>query len=214
MHISTLVRIGVFCLLLSACSSYLTTAENISNTKQSYTKILVIGRSKDNTARVKFENSVVEQLQESGIGAVSSYSLAGTKNITGEYTEAQIAQFKKKLISDGVDGAIVTNLINTEQYTDVIPGNSSAAYIPRRVGRFGRYYTYYPVTYWEPDQLTSGTKYIFESSFYRLADAPGDNIQWIGRFELKDPSSISKTAENYAKELVRALLKESIATNN
>ena len=80
------------------------------------------------------------------------------------------------------------------------------------MGRFGRYLAYYPVTTWEPDQLKTGTKYVFESSFYHLKDDPGDNLQWIGRFELKDPSSIQKTAENYAEELVTVLLKESIGT--
>ena len=169
MKISILLRASCLCFFLSACSSYLTTAENISKTKQSYNKILVVGRSKDNTARVKFENSVVEQLQQNGVSAMASYSLDGAKDITKEYSEAQIAQFKQKLISYGVDGVIVTNLINTEQYTDV-----------------------------------------FESSFYRITNAPGDNLQWLGRFELKDPSSIQKTAENYAEELVKVLLKESI----
>jgi len=211
MKSSTLYPILFLTLLLSGCSSYLTSSENISKTKSSYDKILVVGRSKDRTARIKFENSVVAQLKEKGVEGIASHTVKSLININQQYSDSQLVTLKKSLMSKGYDGAIVTNLIDTEQYTDVIPGNSSTAYIPARAGRFGRYLTYYPVTTWEPDQLKSGTKYIFESSLYRLAEDSGENLQWVGRFEVKDPSSLEKTVSLYAKDLTNALVKSNIA---
>lgn len=201
----------IFVVLLSGCSSYLTSSENVSKTKNNYGKILVVGRSKDQTARIKFENSVVAQLAESGINGVASHAANGIININKKYADDELVSLKKNLMSNGMDGVIVTNLINTEEYTDVIPGNSSTAYVPTRVGRFGRYFAYYPVTTWEPDQLKSGTKYVFESSLYRLAEGEGDNLQWVGRFEIKDPTSLESTVNNYAKDLTKALVKSSIS---
>nr|WP_299342817.1 hypothetical protein [Allomuricauda sp.] len=203
-----------FIFLLSSCSSYLTSSENVSQTKNDYEKILVVGRSKDKTARIKFENSVVSQLAEQGLQGVASYSANKVIDINKKYSDGELATLKKKLTSNGYDGVIVTNLINTEAYTDVVPGGSSTTYVPTRVGRFGRYLAYYPVTTWEFDQLKSGTKYIFESSLYQLNESSKDNLQWVGRFEVKDPSSIEKTAENYAGDLVSALVKASINTTN
>ena len=198
--------------LVTGCSSYLTSSQNVSNTKRSYDKVLVVGRSKDNTTRLKFENRVVEQLKAKGINAVASYDIDGTKDLDRKFSQNQVQNVKKKLVSAGFDGVIITNLINAEEYTDVIPGNSSTMMIPSGYGRFGRYYAYYPMTAWEPDQLVSGMKYVFESSLYNIKENNGDNLQWIGRFELKDPSSIEKTSANYAKELVSALIDQSIGT--
>ncbi len=211
MKTPTLISMLFCCLLLLSCSSYLTSSENVSKTKNDYNKILVVGRSKDKTARIKFENSVVSQLAEKGLNGISSYSANAIININKEYSDSELVTLKKNLMSNGYDGVIVTNLINTEAYTDVVPGNSSTAYIPRRVGRFGRYLTYYPITTWEPDQLKSGTKYIFESSLYRLDEKQGENLQWIGRFEVKDPSSLETTVDNYAKNLTNALVKNSVS---
>lgn len=211
MKAPTIVIAMLIVLLLSGCSSYLTSSENVGQTKNNYEKILVIGRSKDNTARIKFENSVVAQLQESGLSGVASHTKKGVLDITKEYSDSELATLKKNVMSNGYDGVIVTHLINTEAYTDVIPGGASTTYVPTRVGRFGRYLAFYPVTTWESDEYKSGTKYIFESSLYRLEEGTKDNLQWVGRFEVKDPTNISKIAENYATDLVKALVKNSVA---
>lgn len=197
--------------LLLGCSSYLTGYENVSNVKNSYGKILVVGRSKSKTARIKFENSVVNQLKESGISAAASHAAKTTIDLNKKYAEGELATLKKSLMTNGFDGVIVTHLIDTEAYTDVIPGGTSTAYVPARVGRFGRYLTYYPVTTWEPNELKSGTKYIFESSLYRLIQGSGENLQWVGSFEVKDPTDLENTVNNYAKDLTKALVKSSIS---
>ena len=200
-------------LLLSGCTSYLTGYENVSNVKNSYEKILVIGRSKSKTARIKFENSVVDQLKENEVSAVASHASKRMIDLKKQYSEGELATLKKKLMSNGFDGVIVTNLINTEEYTDVVRGGTSTTYVPTRVGRFGRYFTYYPITTWEPNELKTGTKYIFESSLYRLVESSGENLQWVGNFEVKDPSSLETIVNNYAKDLTKALVKSSVASS-
>ncbi|MDT0539919.1 hypothetical protein [Croceitalea sp. P059] len=207
------VLVICFVFLLTSCSSsYLTSSENVSKTKQEYDKVLVVGRSKDKTSRIKFESEVVKTLQENGVDAKASYEVEGTKDLMNKLSESQIQSLKQKLVTQGFDGAILTNLINTEEYTDVLPGSTSTAYVPARYGRFGRYVGYYPITTWEPDELKTGIKYVFESSFYNLSKKTGDNLEWVGRFELKDPSSIERTTSIYSKELVQALLKNNIQT--
>jgi len=189
----------------------LTSSENVGKTKKNYEKILIIGRSKDKTARIKFENSVVAELEENGVAGVASHAANKIIDLNKKYSDSELSTLKKKLISNDYDGVIVTNLINTEEYTDVIQGNTSTAYVPARVGWFGRYLTYYPVTTWESDQLITGTKYVFESSLYRLAEGVDNNLQWIGRFEVKDPTNLDATVNNYAKDLTKALVKNSVS---
>jgi hypothetical protein len=67
---------------------------------------------------------------------------------------------------------------------------------------------------WEPDRLITGTKYILESCLYALDDNDGDNLQWVGMFELKNPRDLNTVTVKYATELTEALLRESILPDN
>ncbi len=94
MKSSTMYPILFLTLLLSGCSSYLTSSENISKTKNSYDKILVVGRSKDRTARIKFENSVVAQLKEKGVEGIASHSVKSLINIYQQNSDSQMVTLK------------------------------------------------------------------------------------------------------------------------
>ena len=198
-------------LVLASCSSkYLTSYTNVSQERKSYDKILIVAIAKDLTARIRFENQVVSDFAAAGVNASSSIDVIKKESFDKKLTEAEIDQLRSTIKRAGYDGILITNLIDSSQYTDVIPGNNTTAYYPARYGRFGRYYSYYPVNYWEPDQVVTGVKYTLESVLYDLRVADTDNLQWVGRFLLKDPSSISTVVAKYSEELVTALMESSI----
>ena len=199
-------------LLVSGCSStYLQNSANVSQIKKSYDKILVVAKARDNLSRIKFEDQVVKDFAAQGITALSSMEVIKTESFSKDLTEKDIEKLRVKLVADGFSGVLITNLVNAEQYTDVIPGNTRTAYYPTRYGRFGSYYRAYPVSYWEPDQVKVGVKYTLESCLYDITVDQNDNLQWVGRFQVKDPSSLIKFIEKYSKELTEALLTESIS---
>ncbi len=208
----TIVLLSFSALLVSGCSSsYLQNSSNVSQIKKSYDKILVVARAKDNLSRIKFEDQVVQDFATHGITAMSSMKVIKTESFSKEVTEKDIEKLRVKLVADGFSGVIITNLISAEQYTDVIPGTTRTGYYPVSYGRFGRYYRAYPVTYWEPDQMKVGVKYTLESCLYDITIDQKDNLQWVGRFQVKDPSSLIKFIEKYSKELTEALLAENIS---
>ena len=205
--------IGLLGLLLSGCAGqYLTSSRNFSEQKKSYDKIVVIGVSKSRAARAAFEEEVANGLKEHGVDAVSSLRSGVLIPMEGPVSDSETARLNEQLLDAGFDGAIVTHLVNTSEYTDVIPGISYTSYYPVRYGRFGRYVSYYPVQNWEPDRVVSGTRYVLESTLYALDNGTKDNLQWVGMFELTNPGNIDKVSSKYARELTEALLKESIAS--
>lgn len=213
MRISLLI-LALLMFSLSGCkTTYLKQSTNVSKEKKPYNKILVVSRSKDKTARIKAEDQMVKDLAARGVKASSSIEVIRTESFSKEVTEEDLDNLRKKLIADGFDGVLVTNLINAEQYQDVIPGNTTTAYYPVRYGRFGRYYSYYPATYWEPDRVETGVEYTLESCLYDITDEDGDNLQWVGRFQLKNPSSLVKTIEKYSEELTNELMDQSVRAN-
>lgn len=199
-------------LVLSGCaSSYLKNSTNVSNTKKKYDKILVIAKSKDKTARITFENQVVNDLAAQGITAKSSIEVINSESFDKELTDNDLDNLRQSIIDDGYDGIIVTNLISAEQYTDVNQGNMNTAYVPVRYGRFGRYYRSYPVSYWGEDTVDTGMEYTLESCLYDLTMTAADNLQWVGRFKVKNPDDLIKTIEKYSTELTTELVSQSIS---
>ena len=208
----SILYFGLFTLLFSSCvTSYLKDSSVVNNNKKSYEKVLVIAKTSDKTSRTTFENQVVQDLAANGVNATSSISIIKTDSFAKELSDEEIEDLKEKLINDGFDGVIITNLIDKQQYTDIDQGNISTTYVPVRYGRFGRYYRTYPVSYWEQDEISSGIEYTLESCLYNLSNSSENNLQWVGRFKVKDPKSLVKSIEKYSIELTTELLEKSIS---
>jgi hypothetical protein len=203
--------LSIIAFFISGCSSsYLKDSTNVSQIKKHYDKILVIARAQDKTTKYNFENQVVQDLAEYGIVSTTTKDVIKAGNTGTELTDKEIEDLRLQLVDEGYSGVIITNLVSKDQYTDVVPGSTSTAYVPVRYGRFGRYYGAYPVSYWEPDQVKVGMQYTLESCFYDITSSEKDNLQWVGRFIVKDPKSVIKSVKKYSGELTKKLVLESI----
>ena len=66
-----LLTLGIF--VISSCkTTYLKQSTNVSNVKKSYEKILLVSKSKDQTARIKGEQQVAKDFGARGVKAESS----------------------------------------------------------------------------------------------------------------------------------------------
>jgi hypothetical protein len=197
--------------LLAGCSStYLRESSNVSNIKKKYDKILVVAHTKDKVARIRAEGLVVNELELRGVNAASSVDVIQTEKFSKEMSEDEIEILVSQLLDAGFSGVLITNVINTEQYKDVIPGGSNVGYQSPQYGRFGEYYSYYPATSWEPDRIETGVDYTVETCLYEITETKQDNLQWVGRFKLKNPKDIKEAIAQYSKELADALIDQSI----
>ena len=200
------------CLFLTGCATtYLQQSTNVSNIKKSYDKLLIVSKSRDMTARIKAEQEMVKDLAAMGVKAESSIEVIKTESFNKELTEKELDELRESLVAQGFDGIVITNLINAQEYTEVVPGTPTTAYMPMRYGRFGRYYSYYPATYWEPDRVEKGIEYTLDSCLYDLTIDQGDNLQWVGRFKVKNPTDLMKVIEKYSSELAAELNAQSIS---
>lgn len=198
-------------ILLAACSnSYLMQSTNVSKNKKKYDKVLVVAHTKDKVARIRAEGLVVNELGLRGVTAESSVDVIKTENFSEEMSEDEIKTLVSQLLDAGFTGVLITNVINTERYEEVIRGGSKVEYQAPQYGRFGQYYNYYPATSWEPDRIETGVDYTVESCLYDIAVTQQDNLQWVGRFKLKNPKDIKEAITQYSKELAEALIDQSI----
>ncbi|MBT8181735.1 MAG: hypothetical protein KJO53_09115 [Eudoraea sp.] len=209
--IKNLVLTWVLSFLLANCNnSYLRQSTNISNIKKKYDKVLVVARTKDNIARIRAEGLVVNELGVRGVNAASSVDVIKPEKISEEMSEEEIEILISQLLDAGFTGVLITNVINTEQYKEVIRGGSKVEYQAPQYGRFGQYYNFYPASTWEPDQIETGVDYTVESCLYDITVPQEENLQWVGRFKLKNPEDIKDAIAQYSKELADALIDQSI----
>ena len=153
---------------------------------------------------------VVNELGLRGVTAESSVDVIKTENFSEEMSEDEIKTLVSQLLDAGFTGVLITNVINTERYEEVIRGGSKVEYQAPQYGRFGQYYNYYPANSWEPDRIETGVDYTVESCLYDIAVTQQDNLQWVGRFKLKNPKDIKEAIAQYSKELAEALIDQSI----
>lgn len=199
-----------FLFLQGCATSYLQESTNVSKQKKSYEKILIVSKTKDMTARLNGERQLVNDLKERGVKAESSIDLIKTDSFDKELTDKELDQLVQRLLAEGFQGVIVSNLIDASEYTDVIPGGMRTSYMPVHYGRFGAYYGAYPATYWEPDRVVKGIEYTLESAFYDITTRDKDNLQWVGRFKVRNPSNMMKAIAKYSEELANELIAQSI----
>ena len=171
---------------------------------------MVVARTKDNIARIRAEGLVVNELGLRGVNAASSVDVIKPEKISEEMSEEEIEILISQLLDAGFTGVLITNVINTEQYKEVIRGGSKVEYQAPQYGRFGQYYNFYPASTWEPDQIETGVDYTVESCLYDITVPQEENLQWVGRFKLKNPEDIKDAIAQYSKELADALIDQSI----
>ena len=201
-------------LLLSSCgATFMTQSKAVVDAKKSYSKILVISRGKNEIARSLLEQDIAKELKGHGVNAVAYHKQSGIGvPVDVELTEQQIEALKQKVIDDGYDGAIITHLINTEEYKELIPSGVYPSTDPNFYGQWGYYWTYYPVYDIAPGTAVTGTRFELESALYDIRSTGGNSLQWLGRFKLEDPDDIQQATAQYAKELVGAMMEKSISS--
>jgi hypothetical protein len=208
--ILTLLLISSF--LLSSCgATYMTQSQQVVEEKKSYDKILVISRGKNEIARSLLEQDIAKELKGHGVNAVAYHKQSGIGiPVDVELTEIQLDNLKNKVLEGGYDGAIITHLVNVEEYRELIPSGVYPSTDPNYYGQWGYYWTYYPVYDIAPGYTAEGTRFEVESALYDIRATGGNSLHWLGRFKLEDPEDIQKATAQYSKELVSAMMKESI----
>lgn len=210
--LSFLCLLGSASLLNGCASAYMTQSKAVVKTKKPYDKILVIARGKNEIARSIFEQDVARNLESHGIDGVAYHKESGIGvPVDTDLTDAEVAQLKQKVTDMGFDGVILTHLVNTEEYKELIPTGVYPSTDPNYYGQWGYYWLYYPALDWAPGYSVEGTRFELESALYDLRATDGNNLQWLGRFKLEDPKDLQQTTSNYARELVSALRQESIS---
>ena len=206
-------------LILNACSSVkvLDTwkADNVKTINDK--NILVIARTANNQARIAFENEIVRQLTSTGKKATASFTKFPKINHDEEVTEERQDMILSILKSEGFNAVVLTVIKDYQERTETVTdvgygaGIAYAGYYPTYYGGFNGYYrhpysystygTYVPIS-----TTTYNTKtFVLETVSYNLDEPEGEQLVAVVTSKIKDPSKVTKVAEEYVKEITKSL---------
>lgn len=180
--------------LTSCNSSYLIESARISEIDGGFTNLVIFANTKDLLVRRNFEDKLTAQLRAFPIKANPTYPLG----LDGKDADHSLEKFR----SGAAEGILVTQLLNKEEYTTVISGGSYPYYF--YPVRWGRYWGFYPATYWQFDRVIKGNRYYVQTALYDIRMGE-DKLIWVGKFEINDPSNMDYVIEKYVGELIAEL---------
>jgi hypothetical protein len=192
-HVAGLPLIAA-ALLFTACATtqIINQWSDPSYTSPSFTRIMVIGVSKQDSIRRTFEDEFVAQLKALGIDAVPSYLFVPE---AGQVEESRLKQVVKQA---GADAAIITRLVRVEKKAQMTPGR----YGPFPGFGFYRWYSNAWVGFYEPPRVDFYDIYISETSLY---DVVNDRLVWSGVAKTTDLGNIQKEIKEYVQTVIKAL---------
>ena len=158
-----------------------------------FTKILVLGISKQPGIRRSFEDAFVAKLRAAGVDAVAGY------RFIPEDGPVEEPRLREAVAQAGVDATLMTRLVRVERKTSVDPGYY---YYPPIMG-FGFYRGYAAawLGYYEPAAVYQYDVFISETSLYDVAK---NQLIWSGTVETL-PQSIDKDIARYVDAVIEAL---------
>ena len=203
-------------LLVAACSS---TTMSGSWSDPAFTKkakkVYIIGISKDETRRRIFEDSFGRQLTSQGIKTFSSYRDLPSNQDTDREAITQ------RMIEEGCDSVLITQLIDTRKETVTSPGrvsgySSGPYYGGRRGGYGGRggYYNNWGSYYgrrtdivYEPPTSTEFVIATVESVMY---DLETEEMIWSGQLETVIEGNFEKMVQDFVNTVSKDLTEKGI----
>jgi hypothetical protein len=171
--------------------------ENPQYTPARFSRIMVVGVSRQPSVRRTFEDAFVARLKTEGVDAVPSY-IAIPED--GQVDETRLQEAVRQANADGV---LVTRLVRVERKTQVTPGYYAP---PPAVGLYPWYSSAW-FGYYEPPRVYQYDVYISETSLY---DVRQNQLVWSGTVETRAPGNLAKEIQRYVATVIKALKKENI----
>jgi hypothetical protein len=191
--------LGLALLLLGACASthLVNTWRDAQYAGPPFTRILVIGVTKQSGIRRTFEDIFAQQLRAHRVEAVQSYTLIPED---GEVPRERLAQAVEQ---SGADGVLVSRLVRVDRQTQIYPGTYAG---PPFMGFYGFYSSAW-IGFYDPPQVYTYDVVTSETSLF---EAKSNRLIWSGTTETFSPRDVRKDAQELASVIIEGLAQQGL----
>lgn len=168
-------------------------------------KVLVVGLTSDETARLQFEEKLKQELELRGYEVVMSFDLFKTEKMN----TAELDSLESQLIKSGFDTILLTKIIGVEEK---ITYSESYKSYNETYRKFKDEFLKHQDIYYSPNYYNAYQIYKAETSVYCICPTKDRELIWKGYINITDPQaqSIEKTVNDYVKLAVLVLEEEQL----
>lgn len=164
--------------------------------------VMVMGISRDSTARRIYEDAMVAQLNARGVKAVQSY-----KSLPGDGPAEQQA-IQAAVASAGADAVLISRTVSISNEVRVSPGFvAGPPWGFGWPGFYGYYHGYWSAAYAFPPSVYTVQNVLVDT---RLFDAKEYLLLWSGSSTTVPTGSMQQTIQDFAKTISATLAKDKV----
>lgn len=186
----------VLTLLLSSCSSV--------RLESSYkdpdivlfhsNKLLIVGMTRDLSARMAFETQLQELFEEEGVETIRSIDLFDVSFTESERSEEELDQVEQQLLDKDFDAILFTKVLGSETRTSL---RRKIGELEKTYEEFGEDYLLHQGIYYDRNQYEASTDYYAETSLYCICVGKERNLVWRSEILIANPRNVKKAVKDY-----------------
>ena len=200
-HLPMILSAAIASSSLSCTSSTLTASWSDSGYKnRPIASVLVLGVSKDQTARRRYEDTFVAQLRQIQVSAVAGYTQLPSSD------KPDRAAIEAAVKITGVSAVLITRVVGVDKRTRNTPPMSSYSPGPYHRGMYG----YYSRTYDDVHAPSYFASYEVHKLASDLYDSATGALIWSAQSETVDPVNLAKEIDGLVRLLIDDLRKKDL----
>ena len=190
--------------LLAGCS----TTQLVSNWKNpdivlfdAY-KVLVVGMTQNEDARVDFENKLKREFERRGVEAVRSLDLFDVQFTSSERSEEELSEVEDQLLEKDFDAILFTKILGSENRQTL---RTKLSNIEGYYDMFRDDYLSNQGIYREDELYETYTVFHAETALYCICVGKERQLIWKGSIDITDPRDFKKATSDYVRLVVVAM---------
>ncbi|PRX57225.1 hypothetical protein [Flagellimonas meridianipacifica] len=201
--------LSILAILISGCTS----TSLVNNWKNpeivifDANKVLIVGMTANEEARVKFETKLQKEFDKRNIESFRSIDLFDVEFTSSEKSEEELSEVELQLLNKDFDAILFTKIIGSENKQSFKKRMSDT---DRFFDTFSYDYLEHQSIYYENGYYDEYTVYQAETSLYCICFGKERQLIWRGNIEITDPVDIDKTVDDYVKLVVFALKEQDL----
>lgn len=170
-------------------------------------KVLLVGMTSNEEARVQFEAKLQGEFSKRKIESFKSIDLFDVEFTSSEKSEEELSEVEQQLLNKDFDAILFTKIIGSENKETFRKRMSK---IDWSLNSFNEDYLQHQRIFYEDDCYKEFTIYHAETSLYCICVGKERELIWRGNIDITDPVNIDKTIDDYIKLVVFALKEQDL----
>jgi hypothetical protein len=165
-------------------------------------KVLLVGISNNEKARINFENKLQKEFDNRNVEAVRSLDVFDVNFTDSKRTEKDLDALEQSLLDKDFDAILLTKIVGSESRQSF--RKSIDDLYTNREG-FNEDYRRHQDIYYQDEYYETYTVYNAETSLYCICMGKERSLIWRGSIDILDPDNVEKTIKDYVRLLVVAM---------